>query len=249
MHLEFLQLKETLQDRCKDRSVLYLANIGNWGDALIRHGTLKLLKESGIRFKEISPAHSTTRLYFARRSVLIYGGSGAWCQFWRVAERHVRRYAGRADIIVLPSTFDQTFDLKGVTWYCRDKYESQEYMPLATFCHDMAFYLGRMECPDGTGTGLFFRTDKERKGSFPIPEGSIDLSVHGNHLSPVYPFFAEIAKYREIRTDRLHVAIGACLLGKKVQLFANGYFKNRSIYKSSLEGYFDDVEFIDADDA
>jgi len=70
-----------------------------------------------------------------------------------------------------------------------------------------------------------------------------DISLKGSHLSSVYPFIDSIAKYGIIHTDRLHVAIAGCLLGLEVHLYPNSYFKNKAVYLSSIEGYYDNVFF------
>lgn len=41
--------------------------------------------------------------------------------------------------------------------------------------------------------------------------------------------------------DRLHVAILACLLHKRVHFYKGGYFKNEAVFRSSMRDYFDDV--------
>jgi exopolysaccharide biosynthesis predicted pyruvyltransferase EpsI len=44
-----------------------------------------------------------------------------------------------------------------------------------------------------------------------------------------------IARFDEIRTDRLHCCIAAILLKKKAQFFANNYHKNQSVYQFSIK--------------
>jgi exopolysaccharide biosynthesis predicted pyruvyltransferase EpsI len=51
-------------------------------------------------------------------------------------------------------------------------------------------------------------------------------------------------KYKKIDTDRLHVAIGATLLEKKVTLFPNSYYKNKAVYDYSLRK-FPNISFIE----
>jgi hypothetical protein len=48
MRAEFARLAATLVERRDGQAVYYLPNSGNWGDALIRQGTRKLLQELGI---------------------------------------------------------------------------------------------------------------------------------------------------------------------------------------------------------
>jgi exopolysaccharide biosynthesis predicted pyruvyltransferase EpsI len=47
-----------------------------------------------------------------------------------------------------------------------------------------------------------------------------------------------------IATGRLHVAIAAILLGKKVFLTEGNYFKIRAIYNSSIRGIFNNCQLV-----
>jgi hypothetical protein len=116
-------------------------------------------------------------------------------------------------------------------------------MPTALFCHDMSFYLGSFQAEPGQGEGWFFRTDAESARDGRLPPGNQDISTRGDHRSDIYPFLAEIARSAVIHTDRLHVAIAACLLGREVHLYPGAYFKNRAVFHSSIQGYYDNVIF------
>ena len=52
-----------------------------------------------------------------------------------------------------------------------------------------------------------------------------------------------IDRYTHVQTDRLHVGIGAALLGKSVHLHPNRYFKNRAVYEHSLKHSFPNVHW------
>lgn len=62
-----------------------------------------------------------------------------------------------------------------------------------------------------------------------------DVKVLFNYVSW---FFSYIRLFNVIRTDRLHVAIGALLLGKKVLFFDNSYGKCKAVYEFSLRERF-----------
>jgi exopolysaccharide biosynthesis predicted pyruvyltransferase EpsI len=79
-----------------------------------------------------------------------------------------------------------------------------------------------------------------------LPAGNYDLSDAGFNDSSVFEFFDVLSQYAVIHTDRLHIAIASCLLGREVHLYPNSYFKNRAIFRSSLQGYFSRVHFHDA---
>ena len=98
-----------------------------------------------------------------------------------------------------------------------------------------------------------FRIDVEKTSDI-VPEGNIDLSaiLELSSCEPslskyaCYYFLDEINKYDEVRTNRLHIAIAAACLGKKVKLYANNYFKIRAIYEYSMAGKFDNVEWMES---
>jgi exopolysaccharide biosynthesis predicted pyruvyltransferase EpsI len=46
-----------------------------------------------------------------------------------------------------------------------------------------------------------------------------------------------------VATDRLHVGIGAALLGKTCRLHDNSYGKNRAVYDHSIRNHFPAVVF------
>lgn len=93
-----------------------------------------------------------------------------------------------------------------------------------------------------------FRIDGESAGN-PLPEGNIDLSeVFALGTIPramgemaAQRFVNAIDQFDTIRTDRLHVGIGAALLGKRVELHANNYYKIRAVYDFSMRERFPNV--------
>ena len=50
MHKEFLLLEEVIKEKCENGPVYYLANPGNFGDSLIRYGTIKFFKDIIVFF-------------------------------------------------------------------------------------------------------------------------------------------------------------------------------------------------------
>lgn len=241
--VEYDELKQTILREIQGEKVYYLPNPGNWGDGLIRVGTLKFLKDIGVEFTELSGRKSAWLIPFIKGGVVLYGGGGAWCKNWE--NSYVDKLRKRFKVIVLPSTYEFNYDYENVTFFSRDKFQSKQNMPSSIFTHDMAFYIGRdfFTGEQGNGKGFFFREDKESLSLMRLPEGNIDISHKGNHLTPVNEFFQELDQFREIYTDRLHVAIASCLLGKKVHLYPGNYFKIEAIFKSSLEPHFTNIIF------
>jgi len=243
MRLEYLQLEETIKSLFNSKPVYYIANHGNWGDGLIRAGTLKFFNNIGLEYKEIEYRKKDLIIPYLTKANIIFGGGGGWCNLWSESYRRVARLSKRCKVLVLPSSYEEGYYVPNVTFFSRDKYESSHNMPGSLFCHDMALYLPQLTAQKGSGKGYFLRTDPESAKKIEIPPENKDLSLYGDHFSDLYPFFEELSGYKTIYTDRLHVCIAACLLNKEVHLYSGSYFKIRAVYESSIKGYFDNVHF------
>lgn len=242
---KFKELEKTIISECGNKPVYYFANPGNWGDALIRRGALKIFNDMGLKFTEIKTFRKKKWIIpWLKGGTVIYGGGGAWCRHYDHSH-YVKFFAKRFKVIVLPSTFEKHYSIPNTLFFRRDEYESKVNMPEAEFCHDMAFYIGDdfLDKTRGEGTAYFFRTDVESTGKIIIPPGNIDLSDKGRTYTPVEEFFEEINKHDIIYTDRLHIAIAGCLLNKKVHLYQANYFKIRAIYLSSMKDRFENLYF------
>lgn len=105
---------------------------------------------------------------------------------------------------------------------------------------------------EAPGTLQAFRTDAERT-ELPPPPDNLDLSdlfSYGTRTATVCHTGAQhllryLDTFEEVRTNRLHLAIGAALLGKRVKLHPNAYFKNRAVWEFSLRERFPHVEWAD----
>jgi len=95
------------------------------------------------------------------------------------------------------------------------------------------------------------RTDDESIATEAPPCTNVDLSnVCGGRQTEKHAeasaalFLGVIRSKKTIRTDRLHVAIGCCLMKVNCQLSANKYFKCEAIYKHSLVRRFDTIKWL-----
>jgi len=256
MQARFTSLMRQLQNLTAGKRVYYHPNHGNWGDGLIMAGTHRFLADAGIEYTELhykrlrSPRwlRKPSWLRTIRRSgsVLIYGGGGGMNQLWNFTG-YVSYIASHFEYtVMLPSTFELQPELRQATLFCRDHFASQA-LTGGEFIDDMAFYLGCRPAPPATlGTGYFFRTDRESAGRFAIPADNRDLSLEHEYEYPVQEFFEALAPYDAIHTDRLHVAIASCLLGKKLTVYPGSYFKNEAVFRSSMDGLFPLATFVKA---
>ncbi|EGR2241158.1 polysaccharide pyruvyl transferase family protein [Vibrio cholerae] len=104
-----------------------------------------------------------------------------------------------------------------------------------------------------SGTKLNAFRDDAEKSDVEIPTINYDISLKfsfGNESENLCRFSAKeflhyISKYELIRTNRLHVAIGASLLGKRVEFFSNSYFKCKAVYDYSLKDNYPNVIWMD----
>lgn len=252
MRLEFLRLAEVIRKEARGETVNLLINPGNWGDALIRFGTERFLESYNIPYRHLyldGSVRSRVGLYASglRGGVLLCTGSGSWCGHYNYLFRSLKTINQRwrfRSMIVLPSTYEQCYELPKTTFFRRDNTGSALAMPNAEFCHDLAFFIGALETqPPTLERAHCFRSDVESTGEHIIPSDNVDISAQGSESDDVYAFFAYLSRYREVYTDRLHVAIGASLLGRSVHLYPGRYFKNKAIFTSSLAPFFSNVQW------
>ncbi len=96
-----------------------------------------------------------------------------------------------------------------------------------------------------------FRVDQE-KSNIDIPDDNLDISsifafgtdTEAKAFYGSYRLLKFINFFDEIRTNRLHVAIAGGLLGKKVMLYPNSYFKCEAVYKFSIKGNYPNVQWM-----
>jgi exopolysaccharide biosynthesis predicted pyruvyltransferase EpsI len=98
-----------------------------------------------------------------------------------------------------------------------------------------------------------FRADSERT-NFVLPTDNLNVSdilaagVENRDLaySNAKYFLGFINDFESVTINRLHVAIGAALLGKYVKFYLNSYLKCRTVYDYSMRN-FNNVEFMGAE--
>jgi len=96
-----------------------------------------------------------------------------------------------------------------------------------------------------------FRKDGESANRFPR-RASIDVATlyaYGTNREEMAFYITRriltiLDRYRNIRTDRLHICIAAAKLGKQVEFFANNYYKCEAVYRFSMQGRFPNVRWM-----
>jgi exopolysaccharide biosynthesis predicted pyruvyltransferase EpsI len=257
---EFDRLAATIKKICAGRAPVYFPNPGNWGDSLIRAGTIEFFLYHDIpftaayrkqyRLKKPWPLMGLYNVPVLKRlaqqhDVAIYGGGGAWS-----ASHSAGGHAFVAElckyfkqVVVLPTSFQRPAVPGPVTYFARDTTMSKQSIATALFCHDMAFFLQPPELPATKDIGYFLRTDRESLHQLGGVAGNFDISRVGDELSDVRQFFVELSRFKTIVTDRLHVSIAGGLLKRDTFLLAGAYWKNASVHESSLKSLCPSVRF------
>lgn len=216
---------------------------GNYGDSLIWHGTKILLKGLDIteNYVEITSPKSS--------EVLFIDGGGNFVDYYSDVRDFLNQKPDMyKEIVILPHTIfgnkqiDALNGLSGdVTVFCREEtsfvFVKENYLKGRVYLwHDCAFYNTFSKILDGQGILSAFRKDKESILKT-VPDSNNDLSYNGYATKPLDEFISVLGHYDEIHTDRLHIAIGATLLGKKVKFYPNSYYKNKAVFEYSLKKF------------
>ncbi|WP_372922775.1 polysaccharide pyruvyl transferase family protein [Roseovarius sp.] len=107
---------------------------------------------------------------------------------------------------------------------------------------------------DGVSVLNCFRTDKESAG-WDMPKDNFDASAFFSSADGRYgeadaiqsggALVRYINQFSIVNTDRLHVGIAGALLGKRVNLHVNDYFKIKAVYETSIRQRFPNVVLIE----
>jgi exopolysaccharide biosynthesis predicted pyruvyltransferase EpsI len=247
-----------------NQEVVYCANPGNAGDALIAHATFQLFEKLNIKLQIIKHEE------IVHDKIIFYAGGGNL-----VAGKYENAYyfinnnfRQNREIILLPHTvhgYDELLlSAKNLTIFCREKTSYQNLSAIGFpserlfLAHDMAFQLAKKEFQDylmnGKGTAYCYRTDKESARTFDMPNDNLDISLSWNGELWHRPDFAKnvthslasyLSAFENIKTDRLHVAILAAIMGKKVVMYPNNYYKIKAVFEYSIKEAFDNVVLIE----
>lgn len=243
-----IDLKKFLE-KYRNKAVDFYRFPGNYGDSLIWHGTKILLNDLNINenYVEISSPK--------QNNVLLVDGGGNFVDYYSDVRDFLIKKADLYDeIIILPHTIfgDKQIEVLNsisgsITVFCREKlsynFLQEKFKNGNVYLwHDCAFYNTFKKIPDGLGILNVFRKDKESVVNN-IPKDNDDLSYNGYATKPLDELINIIKKYKEIHTDRLHIAICGALLGKEVKLFPNSYYKNKAVFDYSLKE-FSNVCFV-----
>jgi exopolysaccharide biosynthesis predicted pyruvyltransferase EpsI len=246
------------------KEVVYCANPGNAGDALIAHATFQLFEKLNIKLQIIRHEE------IVHDKIIFYAGGGNLVEGKYKNAYHFinNNFRQNREIIMLPHTvhgYDELLlSAKNLTIFCREKTSYQNLSAIGFpserlfLAHDMAFQLTMLEFQDylmnGKGTANCFRLDDESARVFDMPTDNLDISLSWNGELWHRPDFAKnvthslacyLSTFETVKTDRLHIAILAGIMGKKVVLYPNNYYKIKAVFEYSIKEALDNVVLIE----
>lgn len=210
------------------KTVEVIENTGNRGDGVINQGCRQYLTRQGIEI--------------GKSDTCIFIGAGGFCGSYKHNINRLLSVAQRYRRVIVASATIDTSDKdvaslmqrlpSNVSIICRDRVSfnnCSRYTQNVMLDHDFAFYFDYEPYKkQGAGVLEAFRGDNEKTHQACRNDVSLGNETEWD------AFVREIAEYDEVKTNRLHVAIVATMLGKKVTLYPNSYFKNRAVYEHSL---------------
>ncbi len=235
----------------KNKSVDFFRFPGNYGDSLIWHGSQILLASLNILPNEVNERSSQNN------NILFIDGGGNLVDYYSDVKKFLlNKSQVYKEIVILPHTIFGESQLSilasiasKITVFCRERVSAQLVSRRLTdgqvfLWHDCAFYNRFNRVLTGRGVLSAFRQDGESLLRI-LPKDNIDVSAHAYATKPLDELIATLQRYKGVKTDRLHVAICATLLGKEVTLFPNSYYKNKAVFDYSLKR-FQNVRFTES---
>lgn len=246
---EFRLLGTTTTKMNQHKCVYFIPSPGNWGDALINAGTVQFLDFIGCDFEQRSRAELLNKISHldgdkTLDALIVVGGGGGWCETCFSTRDFVASIAPRVmSVLVLPTTYvldREPGTAANVVYFSRDLHLSLNNVPEARFCHDMAFFLEEDIQPEEHTLQrlVALRMDRERSPLAKDFEFAVDLSLLGDAYSSVEPLLRIVSHFENVVSDRLHIAIAACLLNKGVTLLPGSYNKSEQVFAASIAEHF-----------
>lgn len=209
------------------KTIGYVRPEGNVGDRLIEVAMIQLFAEFGVRWRRWRPDVPGDA---EGLEMLVFGGGG------NMGSRYARNHALRTTaletglpVVVLPQSFTGPEDRPYTKVFVRER-ASLELRPDATLAPDLALGLQTVELPPARwDLGVFLRRDQERTGRKSlVPRDPVRW-----YRDPM-EYILLASRYRQLVTDRLHLAVAGLHAGRDVTLLANDYHKNRSMHETWL---------------
>ena len=210
------------------KRVGYVRPIGNTGDRLIDMATFQMFAVFGVRWRMAAPEAVDDC------DELVFGGGGNMGRLYPSNwELRSACLATGLPLTIFPQSFTSPEDRTFSRLYVRERL-SLGLRPDAILAPDMALGLAyRTTTKERRGRGVFLRRDGESLQ----PRSWLRRTRRDPaRLCRTPTDYLELAaEYSEIITDRLHFAIAGLIVGRRVTLVGNSYFKNAAMHQAWLE--------------
>lgn len=233
---------------------------GNYGDDLIKQGTEKMLNERGVEYGSI-PDPNCIAIHGGGsfNDIWMVGIKEFQRAIWNDNPKH------QVPIVIGPQSYrftttdpEELLDVDREVHLCAREQRSLDLLRgldlnenvHVHYSRDAALYLdasdfSHIEPRDEQRPLVAFRNDKESQIASRLKRSVIRhcwLEPCVNDISDdrdlgVEGFVREIKSASTIYTDRLHVTIGAAILGTECVMFPNSFWKNRAMYDDTLHEY------------
>jgi exopolysaccharide biosynthesis predicted pyruvyltransferase EpsI len=250
---------------CKKQKVIFIPTPGKIGDALLAHASYQLFDTYQIDY-----INGIYNMKYNGQFIVIGGGGNLVGHLYKELEQFISNNIKTNQITILPHTIynlpkvKQWLDKPNFTVFCREP-QTFEYLKQYNnktqnvyLVEDMSCFLAQQEFKQyksvvSNGSCNAFRTDSESVQSI-IPHDNFDVSAtwngafwHNKNLCKhvVHSMASYLSKFAIVNTDRLHTAILAGILGKKVNLYTGSYHKIKSIYDLSISLRWPNIRLIE----
>lgn len=252
-NLENFQNKNfKVNDLCKqykNKKIDYIIPGGNKGDGLIYEGLKKYFKTYNIQTNILNNNNFTKQ-----NNILFIAGGGAFSKAFHKGNHYKPNLINKYnEVWILPSSFDisviPVIDFLNKLNYNNIKIFARE---LKSY-HDLQkVYKGKVFLDDDTafnldfskykikGSGVIYAIRQDSENNKNINDYFKNKKINDLSKGPHQNWkelLEEISKYEEVHTNRAHISIAATLMGKKTYVYPSNYFKQKEIFKYSLQKY------------
>lgn len=255
-----VDLLKYLSQYKKDKCIF--APIGGWaGDSFITMSAHQIFKDVGLNYKIYNDSNNE----FNKDSILFVCGSGNMVNYYESVNLSLLRWKNKIPfkkMVILPSTINSHFDVLNKLPDNTDIFLREK-----TSYHLVKRNVPNKNILLSDDIAFFFNIDKWEKNKpimnnlVSLRRDCEKIDIPNYLLPPIYKnndiaerflgkcknvketndacndFLDTISKYKTVYTNRLHTAIAAAKMKRKVYFFPNSYYKNISVYQNSLYKY------------
>ena len=226
---------ERLFSPFENKAVGFVPLSGNVGDLMNHAATEQLFRCFGIDFRVLSSRDvEAGRLCDKVDEIVVSGGGNMGGPFYRgpYTTRQSLLCTG-LPVTVFPQSFIQNSEDIGPykKVYARDKVSLTLDRRLELAPDPVLAFEGPLnDAGKEVEVGVFMRTGRESG----LDRSPLSLGDPARICVYINEYLELASKFSHVVTDRLHFGVAALLLGRRVTLLPNSYFKNRAFFETWL---------------